>query len=88
MCGVWCPRLRLHEQHPQDDPDVLPRLRPDRQALCSRFLQKLHRISGEELINSHQCEFMLLRLRNQQTIKWITVNRWKLSQMSHCPLVN
>jgi hypothetical protein len=63
-------------------------LRPDRQALCSRILQKLHRISGEELINSHQCEFMLFRLRNQQTIKRITVNRRKLSQMSHCPLVN
>ncbi len=48
-------------------------LRPDRQALCSRILQKLHRISGEELINSHQCEFMLHRLRNQQAIKRITV---------------
>jgi hypothetical protein len=88
MCVAWCPRSRLHEQHPQDDPDVLPRLRPYRQALCSRFLQKLHRISGEELINSHQCELMLHRLRNQQTIKRITVNRWKLSQMSHRPLVN
>ncbi len=65
MCVGWCPRLRLHEQHPQDDPDVLPRLRPDRQALCSRFLQKLHRISEEELINSHQCELMLHRLRDQ-----------------------
>ena len=75
MCVAWCPRLRLHEQHPQDDPDVLPRLRPDRQALCSRFLQKLHRISGEELINSHQCELMLHRLRDQQAIKRITVNR-------------
>jgi hypothetical protein len=31
---------------------------------------------------------MLFRLRNQQTIKRITVNRWKLSQMSHCLLVN
>jgi hypothetical protein len=69
---------------------VLPsgELRPDRQALCSGILQKLHRISGEELINSHQCEFMLFRLRNQQTIKRITVNRRKLSQMSHCPLVD
>jgi type I restriction enzyme S subunit len=63
-------------------------LRPDRQALCSRFLQKLHRVSGEELINSHQYELMLHRLRDQQAIKRITVNGWKLSQMSHCPLVN
>ncbi len=41
MYVAWCLRSRLHEQHPQDDPDVLPRLRPDRQALCSRILQKL-----------------------------------------------
>ena len=90
MCVAWCPRLRLHEQHPQDDPGVLPsgELRPDRQALCSRFLQKLHRVSGEELINSHQCELMLHRLRDQQAIKRITVNGWKLSQMNHRPLVN
>ena len=69
---------------------VLPsgELRPDRQALCSRFLQKLHRVSGEELINSHQCELMLHRLRDQKAIKRFTVNGWKLSQMNHRPLVN
>jgi hypothetical protein len=63
-------------------------LRPDRQAHCSRDVQKLHRVSGEGTINSHQGELMLHRLRNQQTIKRIAVNGWKLSQMSHRPLVN
>ncbi len=24
MCVAWCPRPRLHEQHPQDDLEILP----------------------------------------------------------------
>lgn len=69
---------------------ILPsgELRPDRQPHCLRNFQKLHRVSGEDMIDSHQCEIILHRLRNQQTIKRIAVNGWKLSQMSHRPLVN
>jgi hypothetical protein len=69
---------------------VLPsdELKPDRQALCLRNIQKLHRVTIEDTIHSHQGELMLYRLRDQQSIKRITVNGWKLRQMSHRPLVN
>jgi hypothetical protein len=51
-------------------------LRPDNQALCLRNIQKLHRVTIEDTIHSHQCELMLHRLRDQQSIKRITVNGW------------
>ena len=90
MCAAWCLRQKPHEQHPQNDPVVLPsgELRPDNQALCLRNIQKLHRVTIEDTINSQQGELMLHRLCDQQSIKRITVNGWKLSQMSHRPFVN
>jgi hypothetical protein len=52
------------------------------------IFQKVYWVSGEDTIHGDQCQLMLFRLRDQQTIKRITVNRWKLSQVNHRPHVN